>query len=170
MLGILLSYLGVLAIVAPWSLDSTNQLSIAGVVLALFSTLIWASYWLLNARTADPVTTMAVGFGTATAILIAACYWLETAPFVSTVGLLYALWIGLVEMGFAFLLWQAALRRTKRAALLGQLIFLSPFVSLWLIQNVLGEPVRLSSIIGLAIIVAGLIWGGRPAGNLSRLT
>ncbi len=163
LLGILISYLGVLVILNPWSLGSAPALSIVGVVLALFSTLIWASYWLLNARTADPITTMAVGFGCATAILIVACYWLEAPPLVTNAGLFYALWIGLIEMGFAFLLWQAALRRTKRAALLGQLIYLSPFVSLWLIQNVLGEPVRATSIAGLAIIVAGLLWGARPS-------
>lgn len=90
-------------------------------------------------------------------------------PNLNQEGLLYATWTGLAEMGVAFLFWQLALRKTERAALLGQLIFLAPFVSLFLIHNVLGESVRLSSVLGLAIIVAGLVWSARVAGQNASL-
>ena len=60
-------------------------------------------------------------------------------------------------MGVTFLLWQRALRLTSHAARIGQLIFLSPFISLALIGSVLGEHIHLTSVLGLAIIVAGLI-------------
>ena len=76
-------------------------------------------------------------------------------------GLGYALWTGLAEMGLGFLFWQLALRKTQRAAFLGQLIFLAPFVSLVLIHYVLNEPVQATSVIGLVIIVAGLLWSSK---------
>jgi drug/metabolite transporter (DMT)-like permease len=74
----------------------------------------------------------------------------------------YGAWVGLIEMGVTFLLWQRAMRLTRQAARIGQLIFLSPFVSLLLINAVLGESIHTTSILGLLIIVAGLILTGGP--------
>ena len=74
----------------------------------------------------------------------------------------FGAWVGLVEMGVTFLLWQQALRRTAHAGRVAQLIFLSPFISLVLIDQVLGEQVHGSSLVGLAGIVAGLLIAGRP--------
>ena len=161
LLAMLLSYLGVLVIVMPGGLGGA-ELSWTGLGLALFSTLIWASYWLLNARDdGDPISMMTVSFVTACPILLIASYLYDGWPELTSIGLFYASWTGLAEMGLAFLFWQLALRSTNRAALLGQLIFLAPFVSLLLIHHVLNEPVRASSAIGLGIIVAGLIWSAQ---------
>ena len=66
-------------------------------------------------------------------------------------------------MGFSFLLWQQALRRSTEAGRISQLIFLSPFISLLLIGAVLGETIHLTSWLGLGIIVLGLLITGRPA-------
>ena len=73
----------------------------------------------------------------------------------------YGAWVGLIEMGVTFLLWQQALRRTAHAGRIAQLIFLSPFISLLLIDRVLGEAVRATSWVGLATIVAGLLFAPR---------
>jgi len=173
LLAILLSYLGVLVIVTPAGADqSANVQAISwfGVFLALFSTLIWATYWLLNARdSGEPTTMMTISFLTATPILLVACYLLDGWPTLTGRGFAYALWAGLAEMGLGFLFWQLALRATERAALLGQLIFLAPFVSLVLIHHVLDEPVAPTSVIGLGIIVMGLVWSARlPAAGKPR--
>ena len=174
LVGMLFSYAGVLLIIIPAATAATNDagasLSWFGVFLALASTLIWASYWLLNARdSGDAISMMTVSFATACPILILLCLLFDGWPNLNQEGLLYATWTGLAEMGVAFLFWQLALRKTERAALLGQLIFLAPFVSLFLIHNVLGESVRLSSVLGLAIIVAGLVWSARVAGQNASL-
>jgi len=165
LLAMLVSYLGVLVIVLPAGAEqgaSTQAISWFGVFLALFSTLIWAWYWLLNARdTGEPITMMTISFMTATPLLLIGCYLFDEWPSLTGQGFAYAIWAGLAEMGLGFLFWQLALRATDRAALLGQLIFLAPFVSLLLIHHVLDEPVAASSVIGLGIIVAGLIWSAR---------
>ncbi|MFP6815269.1 MAG: EamA family transporter, partial [Pseudomonadales bacterium] len=70
-------------------------------------------------------------------------------------ALIFGSWVGLIEMGVTFLLWQRALRLTNHAARIGQLIFISPFVSLMLISEVLGEQIHLTSVVGLAVIVLG---------------
>ncbi len=176
LLAILLSYCGVLVIVLPASMTNSEgvgataqTVSWLGVGLALFSTLIWAWYWLLNARdSGEPITMMTISFLTATPILLVTCYFVDGWPAITRQGFAYVVWAGLAEMGLGFLFWQLALRATQRAALLGQLIFLAPFVSLLLIHHVLGEPVAATSVIGLGIIVAGLVWSTRlpPAGKL----
>lgn len=171
LLAIMLSYCGVLVIVLPAATTGHSDQSISwfGFALALFSTLIWAWYWLVNARdSGDPITMMTISFLTATPILLISCYFVDGWPTVTLTGLSYVVWAGLAEMGLGFLFWQLALRATERAALLGQLIFLAPFVSLLLIHYVLGESVTLTSVLGLVIIVAGIVWSARlpPAGKL----
>ena len=155
-MGIGLSYLGVLVILTPWQADS--NISWFGVLLALASTFVWALYWLLSARsTAESVLSLTIGFAVACPALMLLCALTDGWPALNFAALSYAAWVGLIEMALGFLCWQTAMRRTQRAALIGQLIFFAPFISLWLIHNILGEPVSGYSILGLAVIVAGLL-------------
>ena len=50
----------------------------------------------------------------------------------------------------------AAMRRATSAAEIGNLIFLSPFLSLVLIHYVVGESIHPSTVVGLILIVAGI--------------
>ena len=84
-------------------------------------------------------------------------------PALSSENLLYGAWVGLIEMGVTFILWQQALRQTANAARIGQLIFLSPFLSLVMIYLVLGEAIGWGAVAGLAVIVAGLQLARPPA-------
>jgi drug/metabolite transporter (DMT)-like permease len=90
-----------------------------------------------------------------------ACQLGHGLPAVTLQRLGYGAWVGLIEMGVTFLLWQHALRLTAHAGRIAQLIFLSPFISLILIDRVLGESVHASSFVGLAGIIAGLLIAGR---------
>jgi drug/metabolite transporter (DMT)-like permease len=65
-------------------------------------------------------------------------------------------YIGLFEMGFTFILWQAALQTTEYTSRISSLIFLSPFVSLFIINQLLGEPLQSLTFVGLGVIVVGL--------------
>lgn len=159
--GIGIGYLGVVVLLTRGSLGGWGDLDWLGVVLALGSTVLWAGYWLANARSAlPPLTLMAWSFLLATPILAAACYLGPGWPPMTLETLGYGAWVGLIEMGFTFLLWQRALRLSAHAARIGQLIFLSPFLSLVLIATVLGEDIHATSVIGLAVIVTGL-WVSR---------
>ena len=162
LLGILLSYGGVLIVLRPWEFDQPQAIDWAGVALALGSTLLWAGYWLAQARSKiDPIALLAWSFPfglVATAILCAAGPgW----PPLSADTLLFGAWVGLVEMGVAFLLWRQALALTANAARIGQLIYLAPLLSLGLIALVLGEAIHPASIIGLGVIIAGLAVANR---------
>ncbi|NDH41491.1 MAG: DMT family transporter [Gammaproteobacteria bacterium] len=67
-----------------------------------------------------------------------------------------ALYVGLFEMGIAFVFWLAAMKATSSTLRISSLIFLSPPVSLLLIWLVAGEPLRLYTFGGLALILGGL--------------
>ena len=155
--GILVSYAGVVILLSQGQLDVPSNLSRTGVALALGSTLIWAGYWLVNARIdIDPVGLMAWSFLFGSAYVGALCLFGPGLPPMTLEIGFYGLWVGLIEMGITFLVWQRALRLTNNAGRIGQLIFLSPFLSFALIGTVLGETIHATSLIGLAVIVAGL--------------
>lgn len=160
--GILVSYGGVVVLLSQGRLDGLGGFDALGVLLALVSTLVWSSYWLATVRErTDPLVLMTASFAVGAPAVGIACALLEGFPALTPAALGYGAWVGLVEMGVTFVLWQTALRRTAHAGRMAQLIFLSPFVSLVLIDRVLGEAVSSSSVVALALIVAGLLLARR---------
>jgi len=156
--GISVSYAGVVVVLTRGEFAAVPQVDWLGVGCALASTLLWAGYWLLNARSdSSPTNLMALSFATALPVVAVACAFGPGLPAIDRHSIGYGAWVGLVEMGVTFLLWQRAMRLTRHAARIGQLIFLSPFISLALIAVVLGEPIHATSIVGLAVIVAGIM-------------
>jgi len=156
--GIVVSYAGVVVLLAQGGLDGFARVDGFGVFLALASTVVWASYWLATVRVKiDGLALMTGSFAIGAPAVGLACAWIEGLPTLNTQTLGYGAWVGLVEMGVTFVLWQTAMRRTAQAGRIAQLIFLSPFLSLVLIDRVLGEAVSASSVTGLALIVAGLL-------------
>jgi len=151
------SYTGVVVICLGGVRVQSASLDFVGLALALGSTVIWALYWI--AKTADPIDPiigLTVSFLAATPLVTAA--WLLGPGFTSMTptGVAAALYVGVFEMGFPFVLWLLALQHSGSAARVSTLIFLSPFLSLFLIHRVLGESIVASTYLGLALIVVGL--------------
>lgn len=61
-------------------------------------------------------------------------------------------------MGACFILWLLAMKSTDNTAKIGNLIFLSPFLSLVLIHFLVGEQILFSTLVGLVLIIAGLLY------------
>ncbi|MDE0213961.1 MAG: EamA family transporter, partial [Deltaproteobacteria bacterium] len=72
-------------------------------------------------------------------------------------GLVGAAYIGTFEMGVAFVAWLQALKLSRTTAQVGQLIYLTPFLSLLVIAFVVGEPIYKSTLAGLALIIGGIV-------------
>ncbi len=159
-------YAGVVLIATGGRAPGHGTADPLGVGLALGSTVLWALYWLVNARSRlDPVVGLWWNFAGALP-LCAAVVALRSSFVMPARGLLGGAYVGAFEMGFTFILWLSALRLAPSAARIANLIFLSPLLSLVLINFVLHEPVRLATIGGLALIIAGLWWqrgGGEAA-------
>lgn len=154
----LVCYSGVLIISTngePFSLDVNAPF---GVALALASTVIWALYWIANARAdRDPVVGLFLQFCLCIPFAAAACGLFSRLEVPNLWGLLGAGYIGIFEMGITFVLWGQALRLSESTGRISNLIFLSPFLSLLFIQGLVGETILPSTLIGLVLIVAGLV-------------
>jgi len=140
-----------------WQLGSIQEP--LGVLLALASTIIWASYWILNLRdTREPLLALCLNFLCAVPLALLACLLFSTPIVRLDIGLAAAVYVGIFEMGLAFLCWSQALKLAENTSRVSNLVFLSPFLSLVLIHYILGEPIYSTTYLGLAIIVAGLLW------------
>jgi len=155
--GILVSYIGVIVLLGTAERAEQDGWDLTGVSLALLSTLLWASYWLVNTRArSQPAAIMFWSFTAALPLVTGACLLGPGLPTLTLTHMGFGLWVGGIEMGFTFLLWQNALRKTAHAGRISQLIFLSPFLSLVIIHFVLDEHIGPGVIIALLIIVVGL--------------
>lgn len=153
-----LGYLGVVIIATNGDLLALQFDSPLGVGLALFSTLLWALYWIINTKNkADPILGLLLGFLTSLPFSIGLSFYLGGWQSVPWQGWAAVTYVGLFEMGITFALWLNALRLTANTARISNLIFISPFISLLLLATIIGEQITASTIIGLLFIISGLV-------------
>lgn len=156
--GGIVCYAGVLVICTHGDVFALHFTDSLGVVLALGSTVLWALYWIFNTREAgDPIVRLFLNFALSLPFVGLYCAWESSLWPVPIEGLVGAGGVGLFEMGVAFVLWQQALRYAENTAQVGNLIFVSPFLSLGFIYLLVDEAIRPSTPVGLALVVAGLV-------------
>ena len=157
------SYFGIVVIATRGEPEALNFAQPEGVALALLSTLIWSLYWVINARKEiDPEVQLFLNFTGALPPLFALVWYQGAAAPVSWQGWTGGFYVGLFEMGFAFVLWMGAMQATRSAIRISSLIFLSPPVSLFFIWLIAGEALRPYTLVGLLLILLGL-WLQRRA-------
>ena len=136
------------------------KLPLSGLLLAALSAFLWASYWVVNNKNKERIDASLAFFMT---FLFGSIYMTIGSFFVgvdlNTVpGLLWGSYVGAFEMGIPFIFFGMAMRKTDNPALINQLTYLSPFMSLFLISIVLGEKIVPTTMIGLALIVFGIVF------------
>ncbi|MCU7495614.1 MAG: EamA family transporter [Ignavibacteria bacterium] len=158
-LGLLTAFIGVVIIATRGEIFSLKFQDPEGVILAVGSSLIWGSYWILNVmdkREAPPKLFGAFFMGT----IYSALYLLFFGSF-SVKSSLYiagAAYVGVFEMGVTFFLWMKGLALSKNKARTSTLAYLSPFISLIFITLILNEKISVYSVIGLMLIIGGIIY------------
>ncbi|WP_163649157.1 DMT family transporter [Modicisalibacter sp. 'Wilcox'] len=153
----LVAYAGVWTIATRGRVFDVAFADPLGVLLALASTLLWALYWLLNARDhREPLIAQWQNFSVGLPVLTLIVAAGPGFAWHGWASLGAGVYVGLFEMGFAFVLWQMAVHQVSRTARVANLIFLSPPVSLLLLHWVVGEPILASTLVGLVLILAGL--------------
>ena len=157
----LLSYVGILIIVTDGNLTSFEFDNVTGVALAIGSTVLWGLSWVLNKliverANVDAELALLLNFTTAVPILWVTLSITGTLPSLNSGTVLGGIYIGLFEMGVAFVLWMKAMQLTDTPIRVSSLIFLAPPLSLVFIATVLGESVATSTLVGLVFILVGL--------------
>jgi drug/metabolite transporter (DMT)-like permease len=156
--GGLVSYAGVIVISTRGDILSLSFADPLGVGLALGSTVVWALYWIYNTKDRrDPAVRLFLNFVFGLPFVLAYCLVVSDVRVTSAAGLAGAVYVGVVEMGIAFVLWLSALRLSENTAKVGNLIFISPFVSLFFIRALVGEEILRATVVGLVLVVAGIV-------------
>ena len=157
--GGLICYVGVLVISTRGDLFSFRVASPLGVSLALGSTVLWALYWVYNVKDdRDPVVRLFMNFVFGLPFVLAYCLVFSELRVADPLGFVGAAYVGMIEMGVAFVMWLSALKLSENTAKVGNLIFLSPFVSLFFIRAFVGEEILTATVAGLVLIVAGIAY------------
>lgn len=166
-IGMFISLGGLILISLGGGQIGNLEISPLGLFLGLMSAVLWASYWMVNNKNshkADATVAcfMSFLFGSIYLIIGALCVGvnLNTVP-----GILSGMYVGAFEMGIPFVCFGLAMRTTTNPALINQLCYLSPFLSLFFVSAILGEQIVFTTYIGLFLIVAGIVFNEYFAKN-----
>ena len=154
----LLAYAGVLVICTRGDIQNLDFNSPLGVLLALSTTIIWALYWIFNTKKdGDPVVSLFICFLFGLPwVIISTLMFSEIFP-IPLEGFAAATYVGFIEMGFGYILWLKALKTAENTATISNISYLSPFLSLIFIANILGEPIDPATYAGLMMIITAVI-------------
>ena len=156
--AVILCFCGVLVIATHGDFASFHFTNLTGDILAVGSSVVWALYWIMNLKDRrDPVVKLFWNFLFGSIYATIAVLFLSEIPTAQTTGFVAAIYVGLFEMGVAFVLWLKALSLSRDSASIGVFAYLTPFISLIFISLVLGEKILPSSVVGLVFIVGGVV-------------
>ncbi len=157
-LAIVISFVGIIVISTGGNILSLEFRNPLGVVLAAGSSVFWSLYWILNMRDKrDEVVKLFMNFIFGSLFVFLAVLYNNSWEPLSFYGIAGGLYLGLFEMGLVFFIWLKALQYSENTAKVANLIYFSPFISLLIINYVVGEAILPSTFVGLSLIVSGII-------------
>jgi drug/metabolite transporter (DMT)-like permease len=158
-IALLISFSGVIIISTKGHLFDLSINEPFGVALAAGSSLIWSVFWLMNMKDKrDEIVKLLSNFIFGFIFILIYIFVFSEFKFSSPEGYLSAIYVGIFEMGIAFVFWLKALNYSENTSQVSNIIYLSPFLSLLFINFILDEKILISSFIGLAFIVGGIIF------------
>ena len=155
--GLFISFLGVVFISLQGGTDGFRQTSLTGVLLALGSSFLWALYWILNVRNrGDTLIKLFLNFFSGLILLTIIMILFSDFRVNWDISFFAAIYAGIFETGITYIFWMKAMQFSSNNAKTGNLIFLTPFLSLIFIRLILKETLFLTTFTGLIFIVAGI--------------
>ncbi len=159
-IGIGISFLGVFVVSFFGRHSFRGGLNAYGVLLAFASAFVWASYWVLNLKDKRPESVkLFFNFLFGTVYVFAVALFTRSLKSVDAVGVLAAIYVGVFETGVTYFLFIRALKLSGSSAKIGNLVYLSPFLSLFFIKMLVHERILLGTVLGLVLIVLGILIG-----------
>ena len=156
--AILISFSGVVVISTEGDFANFQVKNPEGVALAVGSSIIFASYWILNVKDKkDPVLRLFLNFVFALVFMLLGSLLIFSIKAPPVKGILGACYVGMFEMGFTYVLWIKALKLSEKTVNVTILIYLIPFISFIFIHIFVGETIMVSSVLGAVLIVLGII-------------
>jgi len=156
--AIFISFIGIIIISTEGNISTLEFREPLGVILALASSIFWALYWIYNMKDKRDESVklfLNFTFGTLYSFLGLLIFSDLSIPTMKGIGA--AAYIGVVEMGLPFFLWLLALKYSSNTAKISNLVYLSPFISLMIIQMILKEKILPATLLGLVFIIGGIL-------------
>jgi drug/metabolite transporter (DMT)-like permease len=156
-IALFVSFGGIVLVSSQGGGEEFKKEQIPYMILALSTSVIWSFFWLLNVKDKrNESHKLFLNFlFSSFYLLVAMIVKGESFPS-STRDILLDIYIGLFEMGLAFLFWLKALQYSKTTDKISNLVFIFPFISLIFIHYFLGEKIHMTTIYGLFLVVAGI--------------
>lgn len=170
-IAIIISFLGIIIISTEGNILTLQFSNILGVSLAAGSAIFWALYWILNMKDKrDDILKLFINFCFGFFYILITCLILGIIDFPSTNALIGSVYIGFFEMGITYFFWLKALSFSINTAKVSNLVYLSPFLALIFIRITVGETILVSTVVGLAFIIGGILlqkyFDNSPAGAM----
>lgn len=167
-LGMIISLGGVSAISFA-SQSYEGEITGIGLPLAFLSAFMWAIFWIISRKSdhIDNVLKLLIIFSFGLIYLLIGTLFVDI-DLKFEIELMYAAYVGLFEMAIPFIFFGLALKKTDNPALINQLCFLSPFISLFIIKAVLKEEIFVGTIVGLILIVSGILFNEYAVKRISK--
>ena len=158
-IALFISFAGVFLISSQGDVFHFGKSNPIGVLLAVGSSLIWSFFFIFNVRDKrDEELKLLMNFFFSTVFILLLNLIMGNFRIPEFKGMAAAAYIGLFEMGITFLFWLKALSLSKSTDRISNYVYLAPFVSLIFIHHFLGEKIYWTTILGLFLIVAGIIY------------
>ena len=155
--SLFISFLGIVVIVTHGRLFTLSLTSLQGDMLALGGAAVFALFSVLGKKYRyDQVVSVFIYFVTALVFIIPTLFFLSSLKIPSWHIWLWLLLNGLVVNGISYIFWLKALEYGD-TSVISNALYVTPFLSLVSITLFLGEPILLSSRVGLIIIVVGIV-------------
>ena len=156
-MAMLLSFLGVMVImqVSPIKHNPGKSAELAGGYLScILAAALYGFFNVMNKKQGkSQMINMFLYLGVS-AVLALCCGWNEGLAMPKTSQFPGLLWLGIVIDAAGYLLGAMALQETNTASI-ANFAYATPAISLFLSALILGEPVYLTSVIGLGLILGG---------------
>jgi len=163
---LIIGFIGVYLIASqgkPWNIIPSKPL---GVNLAISSSIVWASFWIINTRSKlDSGLSLFLNFTTGWILTLPLLLFFPLNYSVPLTGWLAVTYAGIFEMGITFIIWLTAMKLTSRTDKISNYVFLSPFLSLLFIHLFLMEHIFVTTFVGLILIVISIFmnrWVNKP--------
>lgn len=155
LLSLLLGFIGVIVILTNGNLTHIKMSNIKGDFLALSAAICWGIFSNLGKKNNVDTFLSNYIFTTVSFLLTAYCMIFYSRFVLPGLHEFFGLlWLSLSNIVFSYYLWFRALK-VADSALVANISFLTPFVTLLFIMIFLGESIHSIQIIGLIIIIAG---------------
>ncbi len=155
--AIILSFLGIIIVITRGDIGNVHFTNLTGDILALGGAFVFALFSILGKKNAyDRVVAALIYFSIALVLSFITMLLFSSWRIPSTTTLLWLLYNGILVNGVTYIWWFKALDNLK-THVVSTTLYLTPFISLLYISFLLPEPIMLTSLIGLVIIVIGIL-------------